>query len=109
MRNQLRIAVDNKYDEDCVKPDDFFMDVSQDVPMADIYDLIEPAFPRVALPGLEAILKRASLIVNTKDFFYVKLAEVATAKRYRMPKLPTGEPTMPKLPTGELRKLASCS
>ena len=36
-------------------------------------------------PDMDAILKRASVIVNSKDYFYVKVAGVDRLVRHRMP------------------------
>eukprot|EP00933_Yihiella_yeosuensis_P072374 TRINITY_DN80759_c0_g1_i1.p1 TRINITY_DN80759_c0_g1~~TRINITY_DN80759_c0_g1_i1.p1 ORF type:complete len:647 (-),score=98.99 TRINITY_DN80759_c0_g1_i1:552-2492(-) len=102
--NQLRIAIDNKYDEEKVNPNFPEDAVEQEVAMQDLIAIIKPAFVNVAAPDLDAILKRASLIVNTKQFFYVKLAEVPTVKRYRMPRLRNGLATLLTPQAGALLK-----
>jgi hypothetical protein len=84
VRGQLRIAIDNKYDPRG-EPDGEMLGTSENVEMNYIYDMIRPAFPKVGTPDLEAILKRSCLIINSKKYFYVKLAAQPTATRYAMP------------------------
>ena len=71
VRGQLRIACDNKYDEDADPPGDMAPFVeTEHVTMNTIYNLIQPAFPKFQRPDVDAILKRASFIINSKRFVY---------------------------------------
>jgi hypothetical protein len=88
IRNQLRIAIDNKHD-DSVETQ--MNDISPGnerhiVPSNLFYDLIRPAFKKdTTVPDLEAILKRACFIVITKSYFYVKVAAQPLVYRFRAP------------------------
>ena len=49
-------------------------------------DLIRPAFKKDMIqPDVDAVLKRASIIVNTKNYVYYKLAAADRIVRSRMP------------------------
>ncbi len=56
--------------------------------------MVKPAFPKVKKPDLTAIFKRATIVVNTKKYFYLKLA--AEINAIRMPiTSPKGCPCKP--------------
>ena len=88
IRNQLRIAIDNKHD-DSMETDmnDIYPGTERMlVPQNLFYDLIKPAFKKdITVPDLEAILKRACFVVITKSYFYVKVAAQDLIYRYRKP------------------------
>ena len=88
IRNQLRIAIDNKHDDSVeTQMNDIFPgNERQIVPSNLFYDLIRPAFKKdTTVPDLEAILKRACFIVITKSYFYVKIAAQPLVYRFRVP------------------------
>ena len=66
---------------------------AEQIGMEYVYDLIKPAFPKVQRPDLDAILKRACLIINSKKHFYVKLAADMNVWRYPM-SIVRGRPSM---------------
>ena len=79
----MRIACDNKYDENGESAGDMLPGQNtEDIDMAVVYDLIKPAFPKLGRPDLDAILKRASFMINSKEYVYIKIA--GNAQPYRL-------------------------
>ena len=86
MRNQLRIAIDNKYDESAESSiPEMAIGIEKDrIAMNAFYDLIKPSFKaNTCRPDIDAVLKRASYIVNSKTYFYVKIAASDVVHRIR--------------------------
>ena len=81
---QVRIACDNKYDENGEPAGDMLPGQNtEDIDMAIIYDLIKPAFPKLGRPCLDAILKRVSFMINSNEYVYIKIAGDAQPYRLR--------------------------
>ena len=59
----MRIVIDNKYAADA-EPQDHSWEICQEVSQATFYQLIQPVSPKVSVPDMEAVLKRAYLIIN---------------------------------------------
>ena len=77
VRGQARFACDNKYDPAAIDDED--PNLTLDTFLA----AIRPAFPpNMCKPDVMAILKRASVILNTRDHIYVKLAARPEIERF---------------------------
>ena len=75
VRGQMRIACDNKYDENAEPAAGMLPGQNtEDVDMAIIYDLIKPACPKLGRSDTDAILKRATFVINSGDYIYIKIA-----------------------------------
>jgi hypothetical protein len=82
VRGQGRFAADNQYD-DKAEPDDVAWqaaDAADDTMRKDrrlgfFLDMLEPTFPKgIAMANVRAMLKRCTIILNTKDYLYIRLA-----------------------------------
>ena len=86
VRNQFRVANANAYDEGVERdlpimyPTDEFDNIAKDK----FYNLIEPALMKnTSKPDVDALLKRATFIVVSKNFIYVKRAAQEEVIRFR--------------------------
>ena len=88
LRNRLRLAIDSKYNaaaEHNLQQMPLGVEREQ-VDMEIFIDLTRLAFKKdMSQPDVDAILKRASVIVNTTDYVCCRLAAQAQVIRCRMP------------------------
>lgn len=84
VQGQLRIVCDNAFDQNADRdlPPIPFGQASDTVPMHVFMDIVKPAWPKTGFANVEALLKRASIIVNTERFVYLKLAASPNIQRF---------------------------
>ena len=83
VRGQARFAADNKYDADMIPEGESTPWPTTEVDLRAFLNIIRPAFPKdMCQPDIMAVVKRASVILNTKEYVYVKLAAQPGIKRY---------------------------